>query len=176
MLARDFPETPDYHGLLGMTFGNLGWLLTEQKKWADARRLIEEGIEQMHTALKPNPHYPDFLQELRSQYQDLAETLVQLGDHAAAVQAATSMAGVFPDRAQDSYYAACFIARCVPLAAKDDRLARQYVERAVVFLRHAAGKAPADLKRLPDERQVFQPLAPHPDFGAVLRELDAKRR
>src|SRR5262249_37169712 len=99
-LATDYPEMPEYQALLGMTLGNLGWLRTEQKNWPEARRLIELGIGRMGTALKANPKNPDYRRELRSQCQDLAETLLQLGDHAAAVKATTDLAGVFPESSQ----------------------------------------------------------------------------
>ena len=138
------------------------------------RSLIEQGVAQTRAALEPNPQHPDYRKELRNEYQDLAWTLVQLGDHAAAVQAARDLAGVFPGRAQDSYYAACFVARCVPLAGGDRDAARRYVEQAVALLRKAADTASPGLKRLPDEQQVFQPLAAHPEFGTVMRDLRAR--
>jgi tetratricopeptide (TPR) repeat protein len=175
-LTRDDPETADHHGLLGMTLGNLGWLRTERKNWPEASRLISRGITEVQAALKPNPQHPRFREELRNLYQDLAETLVQLGDHAAAVKAATNLAGVFPWQAQDSYYAACFIARCVPLAREDDKAAREYVAQAVALLRKAAGTASPHLKRLPEEKRVFQPLALQPGFAEIMRELEAKVR
>src|SRR5262249_33853500 len=110
------------------------------------------------------------------QYQDLAETLVRLRDHAAAVQAARNLASVFPERAQENYYAACFVARCVSLAEMDDKAASSYVEQAVALLREAAGKAWHNLSRLPDGKQVFQPRATHPEFSALMGELEAKVR
>jgi serine/threonine protein kinase len=172
-LSADDPGNADYHGLLGMTLGNLGWLRTEQKQWAEARRLIEEGILQMQASLKPNPQHAEYRQELHDQYRDLAETLVQLGDHRAAVQAATKLAGVFPDQVQDRYYAVCFIARSVALV-QDDQQARSYVEQATALLRAAIAGASAGLERLPNEKQIFGPLTSHPEFSALLRELDAK--
>jgi tetratricopeptide (TPR) repeat protein len=174
-LTEEAPEVADYQALLGMTLGNLGWLQTERKHWPQARDLIEKGVKRMQTALQPNPQHPDYRRELRDQNRDLAWTLVQLGDHAAAVRAATEMAGVFPEQAQYRYFAACFVARCVPLA-RDNQVAGQYVEQAVALLREAVANAPPNMERIPDEKQVFQPLEARPDFGPLLRELDAKVR
>jgi tetratricopeptide (TPR) repeat protein len=174
-LAQADPGTADYHGLLGMTLGQLGWLRTEEKNWPAARQLLEQGLAQLREALRPNPQHPDYRRELRDQYRDLAWTLLQLGDHAAAARAATAMAGVFPEQAQYRYYAACFLARCVPVA-KDEQLAGRYIGQAVVLLREAAANAPPDLERIPDEPEVFRPLGAHPEFGPALRELDAKVR
>jgi tetratricopeptide (TPR) repeat protein len=175
-LAKDDPETADHHGLLAITLGNLGWLRTKQEDWPKARRLIEQGIAEVQAALKPNPQHPRYREELRNLYQNLAYTLVQLGDHAAAVKAATNLAGVFPRQAQDSYNAACFVARCVPLAQEDDQAARAYAAQAVALLRQAAGTASPQLKRLPEEKQVFQPLASQPAFAEIMRKLEAKVR
>jgi serine/threonine protein kinase len=174
-LARETPEVADYQALLGMSLGNLGWLRTDEKNWSEARRCIEEGIEHLQASLRPNSKRPEFRLELRNQYQDVAWTLVQLGDHAAAARAAKGLADVFPDRAQDSYYGACLLARCVPLT-REDQQARQYVEQSVTLLRGAASKASPGLQRIPDEKQVFKPLATHPDFAAALSDLEAKVR
>jgi hypothetical protein len=129
----------------------------------------------MRASLQPNPKHPDYRQELRNQYQDLGWTLVQLGDHKAAAEAAKNLAGVFPDRAQDNYYGACLIARCVPLT-KNDQEARQYVEQSVALLRLSVSQASPKLNRIEDEKQVFQPLTTHPDFCALLSELDVKTK
>lgn len=174
-LSAESPEMADYQGLLGMTIGNLGWLRTDEQNWPEARRLIEQGIVCLRAALAPNPRHPDFRLELRNQYQDLAWTLVQLRDHAAAAQAARDLAAVFPDRAQDSYYGACLSARCVPLA-KDAERARHYVEQSVALLQAATRTASPTLQRIADENQVFEPLSAHPDFAAAQRELEAKTR
>jgi tetratricopeptide (TPR) repeat protein len=172
-LIQESPEVADYQALLGMTLGNLGWLRTEEKNWLEARRLIEQGIECLRASLRMNPRHPDYRLELRNQYQDAGWTLVQLGDHVAAAQAAENLAGVFPDRAQDSYYGACLIARCVPLT-KDDQQARRYVARAVALLQASARQATPNLKRIPDEKQVFEPLASHADFATAKHELEAR--
>jgi tetratricopeptide (TPR) repeat protein len=174
-LAKDSPDIADYHGLLGMTFGNLGWLRTEEKNWPEARRLIEQGIVHMQASLRPNAKRPDYRLELRNQFQDLGWTLVQLGDHVAAAQAAMNLVGVFPDRAQDSYYGACLIARCVPLTM-DAQQARSYVGQAVALLQASARSASPSLKRIPDEKQVFEPLTSNPDYKAAQTELEAKVR
>jgi tetratricopeptide (TPR) repeat protein/tRNA A-37 threonylcarbamoyl transferase component Bud32 len=174
-LARENPEVADYQALLAMTLGNLGWLRTDEKNWAEARRLIERGVENLRAALESNPRRPEYRLELRNQYQDLGWTLVQLGDHEAAAVAAEGLAGVFPDRAQDGYYGACLIARCVPLT-RDSRQALHYTNRSVALLRKAASQASPKLNRIPDEKQVFTPLAAHPDYAAILAELEAKTR
>ncbi len=172
-LAKDSPQTAEYHWLLAKTLGNLAGLRAEQAKWPEARPLNEQGIVQMQMALKTQPLHPDYLEELRNQYQDLAWTLVHLRKPTKAVQAAIDLASVFPKSAQDNYYAACLIARCVPLASKDDKTAPRYIDQAVKFLQKAVANASPDLRRIEDEKHVFQPLAAHPEFGDVMRALEA---
>jgi tetratricopeptide (TPR) repeat protein len=174
-LATESPEVADYQALLGMTLGNLGWLRTDETNWPEARKLIEQGIACLQLSLRTNPKHPDNRLELRDQFRDLGWTLVQLGDHVAAVQAAKDLAGVYPDRAQDAYYGACFIARCVPLTT-DAQQARSYVEQAMALLQASARNASPGLKRIPDEKQVFEPLTAHPDYKAAQSELEAKVR
>jgi hypothetical protein len=85
------------------------------------------------------------------------------------------MAGVFPGQGQYTYFAACFIARCVPLVqketglseAKRQKLAQGYVEQAVKLLRETIATAPTHLPRIEDEKKVFA----HPDFKALLSQL-----
>src|SRR5262249_42728674 len=71
----------DYHYGLGMTLGNLGWLYLQRKELAVARTHLEKGIDGLKEALKPNPEHPAYLVALRNQHRDLAETLLQLGEH-----------------------------------------------------------------------------------------------
>jgi tetratricopeptide (TPR) repeat protein len=162
-LARNAPRNADYHGLLGMTLGNLGWLRTAQNRWPEAQVLIEQSIKELKVALARNEQHPDYRRELRGQYQNLAWTLLQRGNHAGAARAATEMAGLFPDQAQNTYYAACFIARCVPLVQKDaqlpeakrKQLAGDYVKQAAGFLRKTTANPPPKLDPIKDEKDVF---------------------
>ncbi len=181
-LVNEFPGVTDYREHLGMTLGNLGWLKAEQGEQAAARRHFEEAIEHLRSALEVNPENPHYRQLLRNQYQSLAETLVRLEEHAEAVRAARALAAIFPDRPQDGYYAVCFIARSVPLAQKDDRLAdptarqavaRKYVKLALALLREVISRRTGEVVRLPNEKEVFQPLRQDPDFDRLLTELDS---
>jgi tetratricopeptide (TPR) repeat protein len=172
-LVRAYPDMVDYHKHLGITLGNLGWLRSERKDWLAARAHFEKAIEHLRDGLRPNPNNPDCRLALRNQYQSLAETLIQLGDHAGAARAAEALPAVFQDRAQDYYYAACFLARCVPLLAKDPHLsdgkarqvmARELTERAAAMLREAAREDASIVQRLPNEQEIFQPLQGRPEL------------
>src|SRR5262249_21688715 len=107
----------------------------------------------------------------------LAEVGVQLGDHVQASRWAQSMADVFPHRPQDSYYAACFVARCIPLTKEAD-VEKNYSTSAVALLRRSADAVQlagrlGKLDRLTDESKIFAPLANHAEFAAVVKRLEA---
>jgi hypothetical protein len=180
-LAREFPQDADNHRYLGITLGNLGWLCSSRKDWQAARPLYEEAAASLRQALQPNPNSPPLLRALRTQYQSLAETRLQLGEHAAAADAAVALSGVREARAQDFYHAACFLARCAVLADKDERLstearrsaANRYVEQALDQLRNALSQANPHIDRLPDEPIIFRPLENHPEFKRLLARLAA---
>src|SRR5207245_2108899 len=69
-LAENAPDNADYHGLLGMTLANLGWLRAEQKQWPDAQPWIQRSIKELQLALARNAPHPEYRQELRNQYRN----------------------------------------------------------------------------------------------------------
>jgi eukaryotic-like serine/threonine-protein kinase len=181
-LLDEFPAQVDYQERMARALGNLGELLCLQENWPGARSNFERAIAALESALRPNQENWSCREELRARYQSLAETLVHLGDHAAAAQAAAALPRVFGDRAQDYYYAACFVVRCMPLVKTDkhlDATARQqltlrYGDQAVDLLREAVRHDCKDLHRLTDEQAKFQPLEQRRDFRQILATLDAR--
>jgi serine/threonine protein kinase len=171
-LVKEHPKVPEYHGDLGMTRGNLGWVLTEQQKWHEGRDHLEQAVTSLREAVKPDPPNPVYQTALRNQYQALAETALHKGDHAAAAAAATALPQVFGDRGLDYYYAACFMARCVPMTSEPARQ-QAYARKAVGLLRTAVAKGVPRGQRLPSlERAKIRPLGP--EAVAALADLDAR--
>jgi serine/threonine-protein kinase len=169
-LAAERPNVPAHQADLALVYGNLGWLLTTQKKWADARQQLQRAVACLKSALPPEgARNPAYLAALRNDYQALAETLLQLKEPAAAAEAAVSLSEVFRDRGLDYYYAACFLARCVPLANEETQ--RQvFTQKTIDLLRTAAQRGVDKDKRLPDiEEKSMKPLNP-----TVVRDLLAK--
>jgi tetratricopeptide (TPR) repeat protein len=182
-LVNEHGDVAEYVQLLGITVGNLGWLRTEEKDWAGARQPLEQAIQHLEKALKSNRKNPDCLKALRDQQQSLAETLIRIGDHAAAAAAATALADVYRDRGQDYYYAACFLSRCLPLVDRDpqltDRLARKtcahkYADEARAMLTKA--KEVGGVSRLANEEEIFAPLMNQPAFQQILTDLGGKTK
>jgi tetratricopeptide (TPR) repeat protein len=184
-LPRDVAALPEYEAVLGMALGNLGWLKTEQKEWSAARSLLEAALAHLEAGSSPQLRRKDYDDALRNNAQTLAETLVQLGDHAAAAGAAERLAALVPQKPRNSYYAACFLARCIPLAANDSRLgdavarraaARRYADRALRALQETPYRITDGMARLSNEKELLQPLEGHPGFADALRALDAKTK
>ena len=69
-----------------------------------------------------NPRNPEYRQFFRNNRQGTAQVLVELGEHMLAAVAASQLLEAAVDPVDDAYKAACYFARCVPLAEKDKQL------------------------------------------------------
>jgi tetratricopeptide (TPR) repeat protein len=165
----------EYQADLGRCVGNLGWLKAQRRDLDGARSDLDEAADRIRRALAPpNAERLDYREALREQYQTLAEVLVRAGDHGEAAKRAAELAEVFPERPQGHYYAACFVARCVPLAEKkgDAADADQYASQAATFLRQALRGGLKGEERLPEETD---PIAA-PSGGPVLCDRVGQER
>jgi hypothetical protein len=113
--------------------------------------------------------------------RDLAEVHLVQGAHAEASAAADQLAQGHFEPAKDRYKAACVLAGCTPLAAKDAKLpearrqelAKEYADRAVAALRQAVAdgyRDAAQLRKDPD----LDPLRGRDDFRKLLAELEKR--
>jgi serine/threonine-protein kinase len=181
-LATEYPAVPQYQADLANTLEGLAELARGRKDYPAARRLLEAAEPYLHKALEANPRDPFYRAVLRDCRQELAATLLDLGEHAGAAEAAADLARVAADPAGDAYKAAGFFARCVPLAGKDAKLpeaqrkelAQSYGDRALEALRQALAKGYKDaahMKKDPD----LDPLRGRDDFKKLLGELEAAK-
>jgi tetratricopeptide (TPR) repeat protein len=177
-LGEHDQQTAEYQADLGRCVGNLGWLRSQQGDPRAARPYLEEAIDRLGKARAMSPGRLDYREDLREQYQTLAEILVVVGDTAAAVEAAAALADIFPERALGHYYAACFIARCVPLAERkgESGAAARYADQAETFLRQALDKGLTGGERLAKAQEPFGPLAQRTDWADLLKKLEARPR
>jgi serine/threonine protein kinase/Flp pilus assembly protein TadD len=181
-LADDFPTVPNYQNEAAGTLLNLALLAGDRHDWAGARRLLEEGLPHHQAALKANPRHPVYRRYFRGYTLALADTLLHLGDHAGAAAAADRLAELAVEPANDLYQAAGFLARAVPLAAKDEKLsaakrkelAKDYADRALAVLRQAVQKGYKDVARLKKDPDLDS-LRQRDDFRRLLAELEKKK-
>jgi serine/threonine protein kinase/tetratricopeptide (TPR) repeat protein len=167
-LVDDFPDVPDYRNMLGGTLHNVATMCRQHGAFAEARALLEQAIGHQREGLKANPHSARYRPYLRNHFQVLAATLLQLGKHAEAAEAAAELPKVFPESWEEYDRAARFLAKCVPLADKDinlseaqrKALAQAYADRARELLREAAKRSTNNLEAL---NNLAWFLATHPD-------------
>jgi tetratricopeptide (TPR) repeat protein len=178
-LAADSPTVPDYQGYLANAMARLAEMLCGRKDNPAARQLLEQAQPHLQAALDANPRNPYYREVFCDNRQLLATTLLLLGEHGAAAAAAADLARVAFWPAGDSYKAACFFARCIPLAEQDARLsearreelAKSYGGRATEALRQALAKGYQDAEHLKKDKDL-DPLRSHEDFKKLLAELD----
>jgi tRNA A-37 threonylcarbamoyl transferase component Bud32 len=116
----------------------------------------------------------------RADHAALARALVGLERHTDAVRAAREYARAFPDQSAVAYDAACYIARCVPLAKHDAKLSAEERERtgdeygrlAVQQLREAIQAGYRDVQHIQADRDLH-PLRGRRDFQDLMLELGA---
>jgi serine/threonine-protein kinase len=179
-LAAELPAVHDYQAGLANVMIGLADLTLGRKDYPAARRLLEEARPHLQTALEANPRHPFYRVVYCENRQMLAATLLDLGDHAAAAEAAADLARVAFNPAGDAYKAAGFFSRCVPLAEKDAKLpeakrkdlAKSYADWAVEALRQAVAKGYKDAAHMKKDKDL-DPLRGRDDFRKLLTELEA---
>jgi serine/threonine-protein kinase len=182
-LATEFPSNPNYQGDLANTLSALANLKNGAKEYDAARELVERADSHLQTALRASPKNPMFRRVHRECLMYLADSRLGLQDHVKAAETAEQLAYLGYDPLKDIYPAACYLARCVPLAEADGRLpealcreqAKAYAERAMQLLHEAVQhgfEAAADLKKNTD----LDPLRGRKDFKKLLQELDDRSK
>lgn len=182
-LVQEHPDVIEYQQLLAIAIGNLGWVRSEHQDWPGARKHYEQAIIHLTKARDANPKNPDCLRALGNQYQSLTETTIRLGDHAAATEAAKALSEVNQNRAQDCYYAACFLSRCIRLVEIDPQIsdassrqscAQKYASLALTMMQKATEAG--IVSRVPNEEEIFKPLLDMPGFKKLLTTLNGKAK
>ncbi|GIW96455.1 MAG: hypothetical protein KatS3mg110_4496 [Pirellulaceae bacterium] len=180
-LVSEYPGVVAYQHDLGGTLNNFGLMLLDAGRLDEARDAFTRAIACQQAALTVDSDNPSYQQFLSNHYWGLAETLLRQGKYAEAAQAARKLASVRPEDAQDSYDAACFLARCVVLAHRDQKLAQQqreetasaYADQAMDLLRRSVERGFRDAEKLNKDADLT-PLRERDDFQELLAELQAK--
>jgi tetratricopeptide (TPR) repeat protein len=180
-LASDFSSIPDYQSRLGDTLQNLAMVLRERKELTTARGHLKEAICRQGAALAVNPRNPTYRENLCNHYSVLADTLIDLGEHAEAAKAAAEPPRIRPDSLPDYRDSSGQLAHCVSLALKDARLspskrqelANDYAGQAVQLLQKAIKIGYKDLNSLKTDPNL-DVLRSREDFKQVLHELAQK--
>jgi tetratricopeptide (TPR) repeat protein len=159
-LVKEFPAVPAYPQGLHNTLWNLSHLLREQGELAEARRVDEQAIGLLGTALGASPQNRDCRRTLRECYSSLAETLLLLHEHAEASRAAVQLPRLTPEEWQQYLAATRILSRCVPLAEEDAHLSADQRRVAVeAYERQARAFLPQALERGRSDPEAENDLA-----------------
>jgi serine/threonine protein kinase/tetratricopeptide (TPR) repeat protein len=180
-LADADPTHPGHRNDVAGAMVNLAGLLTVRKDFLAARRLLDEALPHHQAALNRNPHHPTYRRYYRINRERLAETLLELQDHAAAAEVTGQFLKAAVDPPRDAYTAACLLAGCVRLAARDAglpearraELATTYGNRAMAALRQAVAKQASEVAQMKTDSDL-DPLRQRQDFQKLLAGLEAK--
>ncbi len=182
-LTAEFPANPDYQSDLGATLNNLAIVYANTGRPAEARKLYEEAIEHQKAALSQNERNPTYRRFLRNHYWLLKDTLLDLGDHVAAAQAAENLPRLYPDDGTEYWNAAGILTRCLVAAGRDSKLAQAerkkqadaYGKQAVAMLRQAVRKGYPKGGTLASD-PAWAPLRDRKDFQQLVQGLQTKPR
>jgi serine/threonine protein kinase len=176
-LAAGFPGIPDHENEVAGAMVNLARVRLARKDATGARQLLVEAQPHHLAALDAFPDSSHYLRFYRNNRWRLAETELELKDHAAAAAAAGEFLDQGVEPARDAYTAAGLLAGCVRLAARDERLSeakRQelvaaYGDRALAALRQAIDLGFPDFASLQPDSSL-DPLRSRDDFQKLIAE------
>jgi tetratricopeptide (TPR) repeat protein len=180
-LAADFPKQPKLQNDVAVTCVNLARLEAQRGDLAAAKRLLLEGRPYHLAVLKADPQNPDYRYFYRSHLGGLTAVHAGLLEQEDAVRTAETYRDLGWDPPGDAYAAALFLSRCIPIAAKSDKLDDKQRKEAVQFygdaamklLREAVSKGYKDVAHVKQDTGL-DPLRPREDFQKLTAELEGK--
>jgi tetratricopeptide (TPR) repeat protein len=147
-LVADFPGEAGYLDSLALSKRHLGDILASRGATAEARGLLEQGVELGQKAVKADPRVREAQLHLRGSRKSLARYLVDQGAYA---DAAVMIDGVVGDELPENRYgtlveAALNLEECACLALVDAKQSRErreaaaltYARRSIELLKKAA--------------------------------------
>jgi tetratricopeptide (TPR) repeat protein len=137
-LVASQPDEPQIRSSYADAIYKLGLISRDRGDLQAACDLLREALREREHSLKPDPREPQYREFFRRNYADLAETLVRIGDHAAAAQTAATLLHEFPERPLDRAVASTLLSRCAELATHDATLSR---EKRDITVRDYASRA-----------------------------------
>jgi serine/threonine protein kinase len=182
-LADAHRAEADYQSGLGEVLADVAAVRRDAGQLDESRNLLEQAVARQQAAIKSQPRNPAYPELLSEHLGRLAGVLIGLEDHVAAVATASKMSAVRPKDKSDAYDAACFVARCIPLAKKDPaassnkrrELSERYSEQAIALLQEAVKRGYTDASKLRNDAP-FETLRTNPTFKLLLADLEARSK
>jgi hypothetical protein len=147
---------------------------------AEALEFLKQARPHHAAALKADPANATYRLFYRNNLQTVAGSYMGLADHARLAAAAEELARAGLHAADDPHLAACYLGRCVELAARDAKLdegkrkelAQAYGDRALALLRQARDRGYKNTARWKTEPDLAA-LRPRADFQQLLKDVAA---
>jgi serine/threonine protein kinase/Tfp pilus assembly protein PilF len=166
--------TPDHRWHLAICREMLAQFYKKTGRVREAEAAYRAAMPLWEKLVAESPNVADYRMHVTGNYGALTELLLELGDHAGAARIAEKMPSAWSDAGQGSNRAARVLARCVPLAEQDTKLApedrkalaRAYAERSRDLMREAARVAPD--RNAPELRDAV--ARSHHDLAQALRK------
>ena len=178
-LLQENPDTAAHHNIRAGLLDNHAESVIDRKGDLKlARKLIDEAMVHEKLALKQHPNHPQFRLFMSSHWEVVAKIGVAEGDHAAAVKAAREIPSLHQQDFKKHRTAAEYVARCVPLAEKDAKLApdqraeraKAYADQAMALLRDAVQLGITDAANLRNSPELA-PLRNRADFTSLINSI-----
>jgi eukaryotic-like serine/threonine-protein kinase len=181
-VVTENPQVPDFHNLLAATLWLLADLRSRAGDAAEARIILQKARPHHAAALGANPRDLSYQRFYRDNLSALSDACHAVGDHAASVAAAQQLAGCAFDPVLNTHKGACYVARAILLAEKDNmlsearrhELAKTYADQAMDLLRQAVAKGYKDAARMKQDADL-DPIRNREDFKRLIGELEAKK-
>jgi len=178
-LVAEYPNRPELRNDLAGNCVNLELLYRQQRNWAAAKRVLLEGQPHHLAALRVNSGHPTYRQFYRTHLSVLTTVQAWLLEQEDAVRTAGIRRDLGWKAPSDAYDAASFLSRCIPIAAKHDKLddkhrkeaVQFYGDVAMKFLRDAVSKGYKDVAHLKKDSDL-DPLREREDFKNLIEELE----
>jgi serine/threonine-protein kinase len=182
-LLADSPSRADYHYGLAEVLTLTATLRRDQGALAKSLQALDEALPHFQPALRADPHHIAYRSTFRSYQATRVDVLLRQGNHAAAAAEAGQLLQDGADPVADSAEAACWLARCVVVGQKDERLsearrqqlAKEYADRSLAALRRAVANGYKDVQRLRKDTDLDS-LRSHQDFQKLLADVEARMK
>jgi tetratricopeptide (TPR) repeat protein len=180
-LVKESPDRSECQNQLAVTLTNLGRQFHERREFVQAVPYLTEAHGHHQRAVAANPRNASYQHALITNRSTFARVAVELGDHAAAAEAAEELARAAPDKPKEIYDAVCILARCVSLAELDTQastrlnteLPRLYADRAMALLRTAVERGFNNPDKLRTDTNL-DTLRQRADFEELMTQLRMK--
>ena len=171
----------DHKSDLAQSLRELAQHLQKMGRPSDARQALRDAVVHQNAAVRQAPEQGAYRQWLCIHYLELGEALITEKDHAGTAKAMADLLLEAPPGWPNYPAAALLLARCVPLAAKDNglieekrkELARTYADRTMDLLNKAKAAGFKDAQTL-QKASEFEVLRDRADFKRLLKEMSEK--